>query len=453
MSIKVAALNIQGMGDTRAWHPNNKWKHVNQIMRQKKIGVLIVGEAHLNDERRDDIEALFNRRLKIFHSEDPDTPNARGVAIVLNKEITETENVVVTEIVPGRAILLETRWHQSEVLSILGVYAPVNPVHNARFWTTIRHFFKDNPNVRKPDIMGGDMNITEDLIDRYPVRQDHTSAVDSLDELRTYLQLIDGWRECFPTTLKYTRRRPATGAQSQLNRIYVKSGLSEYCYEWDSEKSGIPTDHDMVSVRFSTANTPKVGRGRWVMPIHIVKDSKVKGFIIKEGMKMQEEMEDLRKDPDRRTVGYNAQKLWARFNDEWAKIARERSKIVMPRLEREIQELEAKITVAENSVTLPDEDEEEKATEIIKMHQELDILVKKRHNRSRENARARNALEGEVISKYWSGTNREIKPKDSIKRLKKPGRPLRSDAEMAYTTNSHKMANYTCDYHRELQDD
>ncbi|KAF8869202.1 Endonuclease/exonuclease/phosphatase [Mucidula mucida] len=406
-------------------------------MRQKKIGVLIVGEAHLNDERRDDIEALFNRRLKIFHSEDPDTPNARGVAIVLNKEITETENVVVTEIVPGRAILLETRWHQSEVLSILGVYAPVNPVHNAQFWTTIRQFFEDNPNVRKPDIMGGDMNITEDTM---------------TDILLDKTTLSDGWRECFPTTLKYTWRRPATGAQSRLDRIYVKSGLSKYCYEWDSEKSGIPTDHDMVSVRFSTANAPEVGRGRWVMPIHIVKDSKVKGFIIKEGMKMQEEMEDLRKDPDRRTVGYNAQKLWARFNDEWAKIARERSKIVMPRLEREIQELEAKITVAENSVTLPDEDEEEKATEIIKMHQELDVLVKKRHNWSRENARARNTLEGEVISKYWSGTNREIKPKDSIKRLKKPGRPSRSDAEMAYTTNSHEMANYACDYHRELQD-
>ncbi len=31
------------------------------------------------------------------------------------------------------------------------------------------------------------MNITEDPMDRYPVRQDHMSAVDSLDELQTYL--------------------------------------------------------------------------------------------------------------------------------------------------------------------------------------------------------------------------------------------------------------------------
>ncbi|PBK83571.1 hypothetical protein ARMGADRAFT_1037745 [Armillaria gallica] len=131
-SVKIAALNIRGMGNTNTWHPDNKWNH----------------------------------------------------------------------------------------LSILGVYAPVNPVENARFWASINQFFEENPNVRKPDVMAGDMNITEDPIDRLPIWQDYASAVDSLDEMRTSLQLIDGW-----------------------------NSMNEHCYKWTIEKSGVPTDHALWVMR------------------------------------------------------------------------------------------------------------------------------------------------------------------------------------------------------------
>ncbi len=140
----------------------------------------------------------------MLHSEDPNSPNARGVAIVLNKEITEVENMNAIEIIPGHALLLETCWHRTERLSILGVYAPVNPVQNAKFWSDIKKFFEDNPDMRRPNVMAGDMNITEDPIDRLPARQDYTSAVDSLDEICTTVQLIDSWKNCYPTRLKYT---------------------------------------------------------------------------------------------------------------------------------------------------------------------------------------------------------------------------------------------------------
>ncbi len=229
---------------------------MNQIMNTKRIAVLIMGEAHLNEERKTAIENMPRERLKILHSEDPVSPNARGVAIVLNKSLTETENVVATEVIPGRALLVETCWHGKEKLSILGVYAPVNPVENARFWGDINEFFLDNPTVRKPDIMAGDMNITEDPIDRFPTWQDYTPAVDSIDILRTSLHLVDGWRSCYPTTAKYTWRCPTTGTQSRLDRIYVRNNVNEHCFEWNIEKSGVPTDHDMVSVRYSTASAP-----------------------------------------------------------------------------------------------------------------------------------------------------------------------------------------------------
>ncbi len=49
-SIKIAALNIRGMGNMNTWHPDNKWNHVNQVMNTKHIAIMVVGEAHLNNE-------------------------------------------------------------------------------------------------------------------------------------------------------------------------------------------------------------------------------------------------------------------------------------------------------------------------------------------------------------------------------------------------------------------
>ncbi len=319
-SIKIVALNIHGMGNMNTWHPNNKWNHVNQIINTKEIGILIVSEAHLNDERQNTIESMPRSRLRVLHSEDPISPNARGVTIVLNKELTETENVKAIEIVPRQALLIETCWHQNKKLSILGVYTPVNPIENTRFWSSISQFFQENPSIRKPDVMAGDMNITEDPIDRFPAWNNYKPAVDSLDEMRLSLHLIDGWQDCYPMTLKYTWWHTATGTQSRLDRIYVKNSINEYCYEWVIEKSGVPTDHDMVSVRFSTATLPNVGHGRWVMPLHIVKDSKVKGFLLNAGRALQKDIEKYATD-EHRTSSMNPQTMWEKFSKDFHTLA------------------------------------------------------------------------------------------------------------------------------------
>ncbi|KAK0496965.1 hypothetical protein EDD18DRAFT_1309406 [Armillaria luteobubalina] len=256
------------------------------MMKTKQIGILIVGEAHLNDERKASIEGMPRNRLHILHSENPSSPNASGIAIVFNKEITKMQNVTATEIIQGWAILLETTWHGTEKLSILGVYAPVNPAENARFWSEINQFFQDNPRLSKPDVMVGDMNITEDPADRFP-----------LDQMRSQLRLIDSWRNCYPTTLQYTWRCLSTGTQSCLDRIY-------HCYEWAIGKSGINTDHDLVSVWYSTVSAPNIGHGQWTMPLHIVRDCK-----------LQEEIERCAK-RENRTAEENLQILWAKFSRE-----------------------------------------------------------------------------------------------------------------------------------------
>jgi exonuclease III len=125
-TLKIASLNMRGHGD-------DKWNHINQIIREKKIGVLATQETHLDDNHVDRLHNLFDKRIKIYHSIDPHQPNAKGVAIVLNKEITNTTNIEVSEIIPGRALLVQIPWHTDLLINILAIYAPNLSTENEAF--------------------------------------------------------------------------------------------------------------------------------------------------------------------------------------------------------------------------------------------------------------------------------------------------------------------------------
>ncbi|KAJ6485451.1 hypothetical protein C8R47DRAFT_980237, partial [Mycena vitilis] len=175
-----------------------------QLIRDHKAGVMIVGEAHLNPTRHRDIENLFGRCLKVEFSEDPHSPNTAGLAFVINKNLMRTDNMKITHIIPGRAMILELDWHAGHRMSILGVYAPNAAGENEQFWKDIKQFLVDNPGVRKPDAMGGDHNIVEEATDRIPAHEDSAAAVAALDSLKSYLGMVDGWRNTYPTTRAYT---------------------------------------------------------------------------------------------------------------------------------------------------------------------------------------------------------------------------------------------------------
>jgi hypothetical protein len=113
-TLKIVTLNMRG-------RDLDKWNHINQMLDK---GILAVQEAHLDESRVTQIEELFPKRIKIYQTADPNTPNARGVAMVLNKELTNISGVTTQEIVPGRALLLQTNWHAEAKLTILAIYAP-----------------------------------------------------------------------------------------------------------------------------------------------------------------------------------------------------------------------------------------------------------------------------------------------------------------------------------------
>jgi len=90
-------------------------------MREEKIGILAIGEAHLNTKWSRNIEQIFGKRLKIIFSSLPNNPNVTGIAIVLNKNITESQNITTYEIIPGHVLIIEIFWYSNKCLSILSI--------------------------------------------------------------------------------------------------------------------------------------------------------------------------------------------------------------------------------------------------------------------------------------------------------------------------------------------
>lgn len=472
-SIKIAGLNIRGHGNMNVNHEENKWSTIKKMVLRQRIGILVIGEAHMDAERREEILKLHGADLKIFYSKLPNTANAAGVAIVLNKNITNTEGIQTHEIIPGHAMLMESVWHGTEKLTLLALYAPCSDsTSNAGFWKKIKDFFENNPRITKPDIVLGDLNMVEEPLDRNPIREDPSTVTDAFDDLKTQLQLVDGWRDTYPLRQEYTYSQIRTDqrpSQARLDRIYVKTSRLEHAFEWKIEKPWIKTDHEMVSMKFTCEEAPMVGPGRWKMPLHILYDKEVKSFLHSEGMRIETDMAEL-ENADQRTPERNPQTIWADFQTRFVKLARQRAKIVVPKIEKQMIDLKTKIKLVTDDVTLTDE---ERSLSLIVLKEALGKLIERRQRSSSAAAKANYRILGETMSKYWSNIHRERKPRDLIRRLRKPnyhpplpdpppgdavGQPQLDqnriqETENEYEKNSQAMADMMRDHHGKLQDD
>lgn len=84
-ALSFASLNIKGRNSSSTM---TKWCELCQLMREKKINILAVQETHIDARKREEIEELFQRQMRILTSSDPEYPNVMGVAFILNKQTT-----------------------------------------------------------------------------------------------------------------------------------------------------------------------------------------------------------------------------------------------------------------------------------------------------------------------------------------------------------------------------
>jgi exonuclease III len=405
-------------------------------MRENRIGIMAIQETHLTDDLAEEFNTLFGGKLSLIHSPDPLTRNARGVALILNKRFINTTEAATTVLVPGRAILTMIPWHDDQTLKILAVYSPNAPGEIKEFWKTIKDKVTQNANL-KPNIMLGDFNLVEDAIDRLPCKADELSATNALRDFKINNNLIDGWRTAHPEEKGYTWLRESDGTQSRLDRIYTHKEFFNDCNEWNINQPPIPTDHDMVSVEFSTPSAPEIGKGRWAIPSRLFKNKKIKDDIQKLSLKLEADL----KIPTSRSPLRNPQTLLGNFKIKVINTMRAHERVTQPIIKMRISKLYDKLKDIRNNASLPQDEIKIASTQIKK---EISALIKDTHQYNRDKLAAIDDAEGERVGKTWSSRHKESKPRDTIKRLQE----LNSETS---TRDSKRMAKIAAEHHYNIQ--
>ena len=332
--IKLATLNIRGGGSAVT---QEKWEHINQIMRDKKIAVLAVQESHLDKTAVDNLNSLFHIRLSVWNSGDPLHPSVgKGVALVLNKGLTRWREAVIRNIIPGRALLMCLPWQEDSVVNILAVYAPNMPQENAAFWSALSDKWEAG-GLPIPDVMLGDFNVVEEAIDRLPPHRDNAQAVSKLVDFKSMHTLQDGWRNCNPNELAFSFTQNATQSRSRIDRIYVSSPIYKHSHNWRIDHTPIHTDHCMVSVEFANPGAPFIGKGRWSIPLYLIKHRKMLQQIESLGCQLEKDLEAA--SGEARTGGNNPQTLFHTFKKLLTRQVREFAKVETPKMDARITAL------------------------------------------------------------------------------------------------------------------
>ncbi|KAI0342654.1 DNase I-like protein, partial [Trametopsis cervina] len=446
-SLNVGTLNMKGHGYGNPDHPRNKWLHINQLVRNKKLGILAVQETHMTDDYLESIHNCYGRRLHIIHTAHPTRPNAQGVAIVLNKDILPTDNTVSWELIPGRAILVGVQWHKDSMLYVLAIYAPNDPTENAELWPTI-HELLLSQHLPLPDLVLGDFNLTEDPADRLPPHSDHPQATLSLGDFCDAIHVRDGWRTTNPTARAYSFSQPGLGSQSRIDRIYLADHMMSTAAEWQiGPTGGVDTDHSLVSVRIADPAIPYVGKGRWTMPLYLLKDKELEHTIAELGVALQKELDTITRLG--RTPTRNPQRALATFKHAVATQTRRRARLAIPRTLAKIAALQTDLNRTLLHTATHDDPDLRLTAGLLQ--QQIQKLERDCYSRARMATKARYILEGETISKYWSLVNKDRKPRDIVYALEHPTARNPTTGCAAIIRKSCDMAEAARNYHDDLQ--
>ena len=423
----------------------DKWSAVNRTISTHKIAILALQETHLDPALLHDIETCFGKRLLIINSQDPTNPRASaGVAFVINKTLITPKEISTAELIKGRALSLKIKWRENEETVLINVYAPNNRHEHPSFWKKIDAARRSN-NVRRPDFLLGDLNVTEDPIDRAPAHADDLNAVEALRNLRHSLDLQDSWRHAFPHDRSFTYRANHNGHQikSRLDRIYTSSTTAKHTFGWETCQTAVPTDHWMVLTKYAPTDAPFIGKGRWTWQIPSLEDKNLIEKVIERGKQLQLSLTQIQAgNPDRNTS--NPQSLWKSFKDDIKDLAVKHNKSSRSKIAKRIDLITKDLKELTNHPEL-DGDESIRFNEAF-LANELRHLEKTRARDHKDEMRTNLAHQGEVLGGAWSAINKERKPRDVLYRLKIPN----SDPPV-FERNTTRMAELARSYHKNLQ--
>ncbi|KZV59822.1 DNase I-like protein, partial [Peniophora sp. CONT] len=317
---------MKGKGENGIYGP--RWPKLYRYMKENQLGVAALQETHLTDSDLQWLET--NDRFKVFASSLPGHESrAAGVAIVINKSLVSLEDVEVKIIIPGRAISVTFQWHVNLRLTVLNIYAPSRTELETRtFLEDLLEAYTSQPTLTKPDLLVGDFNMVEAAHDRSSSEGSSQATVSVLWNLKRHLGLLDAHLAKYPDSRAVIYRSDANpNYWERLDRAYIKNNLIDWIMDSRVEDTGVESDHRAMVTTLECRRAPYIGKGRWSMPVRLLKSRPFIQKIDACGKAAQERLQAI----TARTDQLNPQIVLRDFKAEVKQLAREYDKIVKPR--------------------------------------------------------------------------------------------------------------------------
>lgn len=200
----------------------------------------------------------FNRYAAISS---PGSVRSAGVAI-LYTPFFKLEEVVVCHAGRGLLARFSSASCDTSPIQVINIYGPNQRKPGDEFFASLM----SNVDPSLPTILGGDFNtVVDPALDRSGCNASSYWAYNwprSLALFTSVLDLVDAWRQVYPTRLEYTWHRPNGTQSSRLDMFWLSSSLMEHV----TQVGIFPffrSDHAYVYLRLRIPMLPSRGPGVW----------------------------------------------------------------------------------------------------------------------------------------------------------------------------------------------
>ena len=253
---KIVTLNARGLGDFR------KRREVFNMCHSKGYDIIFVQETHSTKRVENLWKSEFGGKIYFSHG----TSQARGVAILIRKNV----NIDICDVerdADGRFLLVRTKYLENK-LALINMYAP--NIDDPGFFQECLNKVDISGCDRK--IIGGDFNLVMDnLLDRNTGTHKNVLAKKALTDMTEEMNLVDAWRQMYPTKPGYTwERRKPYKLQERLDFFIVSEEFMQYVNRaWVSPNH--KSDHSIVVMEI-IFDPIKRGPGYWKLNNDLLND-------------------------------------------------------------------------------------------------------------------------------------------------------------------------------------
>jgi len=132
----------------------------------------------------------------------------------------------------------------------------------------------------------------------------------------------------------------------------VREEIYPWCTDWAIKHLAVKTDHRLVSIEITSENMPYLGKGRWAIPIGLLKNRMLK----KQTQKLARELQNKVKASIREGCEIkNPQQALKTFKSNIVETYRKHQKSIQPRIINTIKTLEKGVRETMNSATLTED--------------------------------------------------------------------------------------------------